>query len=129
LALDNDAEASMAMQSETPPAPGNLAVETPPDSDKPTTAMLKADIDSGRTGDKISHYDVGLSQLGTDDEAAGNAPSHERIALARKTEAASPRVRKSSKPEGHNTWIMPLFIAFAAMVPVVVGVSLFVFNR
>ena len=36
---------------------------------KPTTAMLKADIDSGSTGDKVAHYDPGLSQLGTDDEA------------------------------------------------------------
>ncbi|WP_264050794.1 hypothetical protein [Methylobacterium flocculans] len=119
----------MALRSETPPAPANLAVKPPPDSDKPTTAMLKADIDSGRTGDKISHYDTGLSQLGTDDEAAGNAPSHERIALARKTEAAPPKVREAAKPEGHNRWIMPLFIGLAAMVPVVVGVSLFLFNR
>ncbi len=38
--------------------------------------MLKADIDSGATGDKIAAYDPGLSQLGTDDEAAGHAPSH-----------------------------------------------------
>lgn len=119
----------MVLRSETPPSPADLQVETPPDSQRPTTAMLKADIDSGRTGDKISHYDPGLSQLGTDDEAAGNAPSHERVALARKTEAATPRVRESAKPEGHNAWIMPLFIGFAALVPVVVGVSLFVFNR
>ncbi|KQP82665.1 MULTISPECIES: hypothetical protein [unclassified Methylobacterium] len=119
----------MALRSETPPTPGDLSVETPPDSERPTTAMLKADIDSGRTGDKIAHYDTGLSQLGTDDEAAGNAPSHARIALARKTEAAPPKVRAAAKPEGHNRWILPLFIGFAAMVPVVVGTSLYLFGR
>lgn len=119
----------MTLRSETPPAPGNLTVEAPPESDRPTTAMLKADIDSGRTGDKIAHHDPGLSQLGTDDEAAGNAPSHARIALARKTEAAPPKVQKAARPEDGSGWIMPLFIGCAALVPVVVGVSLFVFNR
>ena len=52
-------------------------------SDRPTSAMLKADIDSGRTGDKIGELDPGLSSLGTDDEAAGRPPSAFRIALAR----------------------------------------------
>jgi hypothetical protein len=42
-------------RSEDPPAPGNLSVQAPPASDKPTMAMLKADIDSGSTGDKIAH--------------------------------------------------------------------------
>lgn len=119
----------MVLRSETPPAPANIAVETPPDSRRPTTAMLKADIDSGRTGDKISHYDVGLSQLGTDDEAAGNAPSHERVALARKTESAPANLRAAANPEGRKSWVMPLFIGFAALVPVIIGLSLFVFNR
>ncbi|KQP29962.1 hypothetical protein ASF49_14925 [Methylobacterium sp. Leaf104] len=119
----------MTLRSETPPTPGNLAVATPSESERPTTAMLKADIDSGRTGDKIAQYDPGLSQLGTDDEAAGNAPSHDRIALARKTEAAPPKAREAAKPESGSGWIMPLFIGVAALVPVVVGVSLFVFSR
>ena len=73
----------MSLRSETPPPPGNLHVVTPPDVDRPTTAMLKADINSGATGDKVAAYNPGLSQLGTDDEAAGNLPSHERIALER----------------------------------------------
>src|ERR1700712_1263640 len=103
----------MVLRSEDPPTPGNIAVEAPPNSDKLTTAMLKADIDSGRTGDKVSHYDPGLSQLGTDDEAAGNSPSYERVALARKTEAASPQVRKAARPEGKNALVMPIFIAVA----------------
>ncbi|KQO59296.1 MULTISPECIES: hypothetical protein [unclassified Methylobacterium] len=115
----------MVLRSEDPPAPGNIAVETPPDSREPTTAMLKADIDSGRTGDKVSHYDPGLSQLGTDDEAAGNPPSAERVALARKAEAAPPRVRDSAQPHGRNAWVMPAFVGVALLIPTVVGVSLY----
>lgn len=76
-------------RSEDPPAPGNLEVEASPASAMPTIAMLKADIDSGNTGGKIAHYDVGMVQLGTCNEAAGTPSTPERIALARKAEAAS----------------------------------------
>lgn len=48
--------------------------------------MLKGDIDSGRTGDKVEVFDPGLSPLGTDDEAAGHPPSAFRVALARQYE-------------------------------------------
>ena len=95
----------MSLSSEDPPPPGNLRVPEPPPSDRPTTAMLKADIDSGATGDKVAAYDPGLSQLGTDDEAAGNAPSPDRIALARKTEAAPAKARKAARSEGANAWV------------------------
>lgn len=111
-------------RSEDPPSPGNLRVDAPPASDKPTTAMLKADIDSGSTGDKVAHYDPGLSQLGTDDEAAGNAPSPERIALARETEGAPARVRKAADPEGSRSWVMPAFIGFIIAIPLLVGGAL-----
>ncbi|GJE42468.1 hypothetical protein [Methylobacterium soli] len=86
--------------------------------------MLKADIDSGSTGDKVVHYDPGLSQLGTDDEAAGHSPSHERIALARKTEAASDRVRKIGNPQGRQSWVLPGFVGFIVAVPLIVGSAL-----
>ena len=55
----------------------------PPDSIGSTTAQLKADINSGATGDKVGVFDPGLSMLGTDDEAAGNPPSAKRINMAR----------------------------------------------
>src|SRR4051794_30334752 len=58
-------------------------VDPPPPSEQPTSAMLKAEIDSGRTGDKVGVLDPGLSSLGTDDEAAGRPPSPFRVALAR----------------------------------------------
>ena len=112
-------------RSEDPPSPADIPAPQPPGSDKPTTAMLKADIDSGRTGDKVDHYDVGLSQLGTDDEAAGNAPSHDRIALARDTEAASDQVKASVDPHGKGARSVPyLFFGFVALVPIVFGLAL-----
>ncbi len=69
-----------------PPTHTIEPIDAPPDSGEPTTAMLKADIDSGRTGDKVEVFDPGLSPLGTDDEAAGRPPSAFRVALARQTE-------------------------------------------
>jgi hypothetical protein len=58
-------------------------MDPPPDSAEPTTAMLKGDVDSGRTRDKVPVFDPGMSPLGTDDEVAGRPPSAFRIALAR----------------------------------------------
>src|SRR4051794_33742785 len=40
------------------------ANRSPPPSDQPTSAMLKADINSGRTGDKVGVFDPGLSSSG-----------------------------------------------------------------
>jgi hypothetical protein len=76
-------ESEVAAQSDIPPTRTIQPIDPPPASANPTTAMLKADIDSGRTGDKIGELDPGLSSLGTDDEAAGRPPSAFRIALAR----------------------------------------------
>src|SRR3954452_1356816 len=73
----------MTTNPDVPPTHTVEPVDPPPSSDQPTTAMLKADIDSGRTGDKAGVLDPGLSSLGTDDEAAGRPPSPFRIALAR----------------------------------------------
>lgn len=114
----------MIFRSEQPPPPGNLRVPEPGPSERPTTAMLKADIDSGATGDKVKAYDPGLSQLGTDDEAAGHSPSGERIALARKTEAAPARVRRASRPHGPNAWVVPGYGAVISGVGVVLGLSI-----
>ena len=61
-------------------------MDAPPASDRSTTAQLKADIDSGRTGDRNEVFDPGLSPLGTDDEAAGFPPEPERVNLARQQE-------------------------------------------
>jgi hypothetical protein len=59
-------------------------VAAPPLHDeRPTSAQLKGDIESGRTGDKNPVRDPALAPLGTDDEAAGRPPSPDRTAVAR----------------------------------------------
>ena len=49
-------------------------------------AMLKGDIDSGRTGDKVPVFDPGMAMLGTCEEAAGTPLTPEQIKLARQEE-------------------------------------------
>jgi len=61
------------------PIPGHAPVE----DNAANTAMLKADINSGRTGDKNEVFDPGLSPLGTDDEAAGTPPTSAQVMQAR----------------------------------------------
>jgi len=87
-----------------PPTPTVKLVDPPPPSDKPTSAMLKADIESGRTGDKVGVLDPGLSSLGTDDEAAGRPPSPFRIALARYQETIErwSRSRRGARNAHHG---------------------------
>ena len=51
-----------------------------------TMAQLRADIDSGRTGDKVAAVDHAAAPLGTDEEAAGTPVSAEIIAMVRQRE-------------------------------------------
>lgn len=111
-------------RSGSPPPPANLQVPAPPTSDNPTTAMLKADIDSGATGDKVEHYDVGMAQLGTCDEAAGTPPSPERIALARKTAAENAPKRPAGYPYARQAWVVPGYIGFIVSAAVIVSGAL-----
>lgn len=68
------------------------------DSNPPTTARLKADIDAGRTGDKVPAGDPALAPLGTDDEAAGKPPTPKERAMA----AAHERGRFGGAPPAHK---------------------------
>src|SRR3954470_21030091 len=65
------------------------------DSLPQTTDRLRADIDSGRTGDKVGFSDPATAPLGTDDEAAGTPPSKAAIAEAARQEV-------STRPHGHR---------------------------
>ena len=51
-----------------------------------TTAQLRADIDSGRTGDKVAAGDPAAAPLGTDEEAAGTPVPAAAVAEARSNE-------------------------------------------
>jgi hypothetical protein len=85
----------MSNRSDTPPhtdIPPTHTIKTmdaPPLTKGSTTAQLKGDIDSGRTGDKNAAFDPALSPLGTDDEAAGTPPKPEQVDLARYQESSA----------------------------------------
>lgn len=104
-------------------------MDPPPPSDNPTTAMLKGDIDSGRTGDKNPVFDPGLSSLGTDDEAAGRPPSAYRVALARRYETVERWIgnaRKSGAAHNKRDGFPVLYVGFIVAVGIVIlgGIAL-----
>ncbi|WP_298958600.1 hypothetical protein [uncultured Methylobacterium sp.] len=124
-------------RSDVPPTRTIEPIDTPPDSARPTAAQLKADIDSGRTGDKVPVFDPGLSPLGTDDEAAGHPPTPERVALARESESHANRTEpagargagvqgagaKPSYAHHRQNKALPLFLGFIVLAAVVVAVA------
>jgi len=94
----------MTLRSETPPPPANLPVDPPPDSEAPTAAQFKGDIDSGRTADKTPHMDIGAAPLGTCEEAGGTPPTPREVRIARQNERAPsegwPRATRTSGSPG-----------------------------
>jgi hypothetical protein len=115
--------------SDIPPTQTILPMDPPPPSERPTSAMLKGDIDSGRTGDKMPVFDPGLSPLGTDDEAAGTPPSPYRIALARYHESilrwrsGSPNASAAHSKTDGFPFVYVGFIVAAGLV-LALGISL-----
>ena len=123
----------MATNSDIPPTPHTTEpIDPPPPSDQPTSAMLKADIDSGRTGDKVGVFDPGLSSLGTDDEAAGRPPSPVQVALARFHEALGRSIRDgAAATEAHHGRDSTLagFVGLIVTIAVVLLVGIWVGAR
>lgn len=83
-----------------PPTHTVKPMDPPPLNRGSTTAQLKGDIDSGRTGDKTEVFDPGLSPLGTDDEAAGHPARGDQVDLARHQEGVQ-RWAGSGKKESY----------------------------
>jgi len=77
-----------------------------------TLEQLRADIDSGRTGDKVSAPDPAMAPLGTDDEAAGTPPSPAAIALTRRLETSHHPQPQTGL--GH-AWILISFVIALAL--------------
>ena len=102
-------------------------IDAPPASATPTTAQLKGDIDSGRTGDKVGAYDPGLSPLGTDDEAAGTPAEPRRVQMARNFERVR-RWAKGGRPAStsHDTPSQAsyLFVGLAAAIGFILVVGI-----
>lgn len=73
-----------------------------PERPGPTTAQLRGDIQSGRTGDKVAGFDPAAAPLGADDEAAGTPPGPAEVAQARAQEGKGARAERrpnASSPE------------------------------
>jgi hypothetical protein len=81
-----------------------------------TVEQLRADIDSGRTGDKVSAPDPAMAPLGTNDEAAGSPPSPAAIALTRRTENSRPHQSAPQTGLGHAWILIAIVIALAAAI-------------
>jgi len=92
-----------------------------------TTAQLRDDIQSGRTGDKVAGFDPAASPLGTDDEAGGNSPTPDQVALARAQEtsqrpadghanAATPDMQPDARVGGSRGMMVGLIAGLAAAV-------------
>jgi hypothetical protein len=108
---------------ELPPIPTTKPVAPPPLSDGNTSAQLKADIDSGRTGDKNPVFDLALAPLGTDDEAAGHPPSPHRIAMARQYENVQRWAfggRKSGAAHKKRDGVPVVFVLFIAAIALII---------
>ena len=112
----------MSIDRDMVPHQSALPIDTPPPSDTPTTAMLKADINSGATGDKTEVFDPGMAMLGTCEEAGGHALSPQDIAVARHHEGAQ-RWTKGARKRGyahhHSSAALYGYISFIAVVAVV----------
>ena len=76
-----------------------------------TVSQLKADIDAGRTGDKVGNADPGLSPLGTDDEAGGRPNSPAVVAQARQQEQARSFELEPDPGTPIGKWLLPAVVA------------------
>ncbi|WP_410055046.1 hypothetical protein [Microvirga sp. Mcv34] len=105
-------------------------MDAPPLTEGSTTAQLKGDIDSGRTGDKTQVFDPGLSPLGSDDEAAGTPPTPAQVDQARHQESSvrwKEGAEKDSYAHQDSRKALYAFVGFIGLVLVlfVGAVSIF----
>ena len=110
----------MERRNDLPPTQTIRPMDASPDSSSPTTAQLKADIDSGRTGDKIAFFDPGLSPLGTDDEAAGTPAEPSRIRLARRLEDVQRWAKGAASVHRHADTVLVAFIGGILLIGCIV---------
>ena len=103
-----------------------------------TSAQLRADIDAGRTGDKVGGFDPAAAPLGADDEAAGAPASPETIERMRAQEqagapssrnanAATPELAPDARLKHGSPTLAPTVAGVAAGVAVAGLIWLFLF--
>jgi hypothetical protein len=113
----------MQTDRDMPPTHTIKPIDQPPDSAAPTAAMLKADIDSGASGDKTEVFDPGMAMLGTCEEAGGHPLTPEQLALARREETKirwSLGASKQSYAHRHTNLALYGFIGLIALVAILV---------
>jgi hypothetical protein len=115
-------------KSDIPPTHTINPIDPPPDSDSPTAAMLKADIDSGVSGDKTEVFDPGMAMLGTCEEASGTPLTPSQLAWARRQETFHRwrNGRKAGIAHNKRDGFHTIFVGFIALVGVILvsGISM-----
>lgn len=86
-----------------------------PQSKDGATARPKSVSDHGWTADKVDWPDPAAVPLGTDDEAAGSAPSGEAVHRARAAERARPSHRPQQGGPIGAAWIMIAVVVIAVV--------------
>jgi hypothetical protein len=80
-----------------------------------TIERLRAEIDTGRTGDKVAGSDPAAAPLGTDDEAAGTPPRPEDVAVARRHELKH-EGRPSDGDNGSSTLLYMMILSAVMLI-------------
>ena len=88
-----------------------------------TTDKLRADIDAGRTRDKVAGTDPAAAPLGTDEEAAGRPIDPAAVATARQRE-----VRGGARTN-EDAGVLFYIVTIALIAIVMVGGGLVFFLR
>jgi len=93
----------------------------------PTSDRLRADIDSGRAGDKVGYQDPAAVPLGTDDEAAGNPPTSAQLSLAAEQLSHKADFRASGTLKDFP--LLYLMVAIPACTTILIALWLAVHHR
>ena len=81
----------------------------------PTTDQLRAEIDSGRIGEKVAHPDPAAAPLGTDDEAAGNSPTIKERSIEAAAREVAPHRQAPNGVIIYSIAIVAVVVAVAAI--------------
>ena len=118
----------MAFKTDIPPHESARTPErdhAPVDDPHPNAALLKADINSGRSGDKTEVFDPGMAMLGTCEEAAGTPLTQDQLRTARMEETRFRwrfgRRNPSGAHDKDDRGILGGYIGVIALIAVVIG--------